>query len=477
MVSKNEASRDSRFGGFGFSSRFRKSYTEEEIIQILESSSLESQQKLSRDFFYRDNFYKRILIYYATLLKYIGILIPNPAFGKDLSTSFIQKKYYAAVDYIENLSLPEMLTRFSISALVDGCYYGIIQSIDKKDLVILDLPVNYCRSWYKDLRGNDIIEFNVNYFNSILDEEERNEILKLYPKVVSSHFKKLSKGKVKSAWVVIPSDIGVCFPIFGGRPPLINIIPASIRYDEAVETERERELDEIRKILVQKIPHLNDGTLLFEPDEAEVMHAGAVDMMKGNKNFSVLTSYGEVDAITSRTSEAAAANNLEKMVQNIYSTAGASSQLFAPTSSQSLEKSIENDVAFVMTLAHQYERFITGLVNSLFSNSNIDFKYMILPITYYNQSEIISDSFKLAQSGFSFLMPALAMGISQRDIVNLKNLENNVLELHEKLIPLSSAYTHSADNEDGGRPKLAEEEKSEKTVKNEDSIDNQGGSN
>ena len=63
----------------------------------------------------------------------------------------------------------------------------------------------------------------------------------------------------------------------------LTVIPATIQYDDAVETERERELEEIRKIIVQKIPHLNDGQLLFEPEEAVEIHKGTVGMMKGNK--------------------------------------------------------------------------------------------------------------------------------------------------------------------------------------------------
>jgi hypothetical protein len=81
---------------------------------------------------------------------------------------------------------------------------------------------------------------------------------------------------------VIPSDIGICFPMLDGRPFFLNVIPSTIKYDEAVATEQEREKEEIRKILVQKIPHLNDGRLLFEPDEAEEMHRGAVGMVRNN---------------------------------------------------------------------------------------------------------------------------------------------------------------------------------------------------
>ena len=123
----------------------------------------------------------------------------------------------------------------------------------------------------------------------------------------------------------IPTDIGFCFSFFDdGRPLFLDVIPAVMDYDAAVDVNKERDLEEIRKIIVQKIPHLTDGTLLFEPDEALEMHRGAVDMMKGNKNISVLTTYADVEAVVSKTSSEASTNALEKSLQNVYSKANAS---------------------------------------------------------------------------------------------------------------------------------------------------------
>jgi len=53
--------------------------------------------------------------------------------------------------------------------------------------------------------------------------------------------------------------------------------------------------------------------LLFEPDEAEEMHRGAVGMVRNNSNTTVLTTYADVDAIVSRTSSENSSNSLEKM--------------------------------------------------------------------------------------------------------------------------------------------------------------------
>lgn len=473
-----------------------RDYTAEEIEKIIASGDVESQIQLSRNYFYKNGFYKRIILYYATLLKYTGVLIPNPAPKQNLSNTKIQERYYKAIDFIERTRLESLLTECSIRALRDGCYYGVIQTNNKSSFALLDLPVSYCTSRFKDIYGNDIIEFDTRYFDSICDEDKRNDALDIYPKFVSRHYNRWKKNRVKTSWVIIPSDIGVCFPFLDGRPLLLNVIPATIQYDDAVETERERALEEIRKIIVQKIPHLTDGSLLFEPEEAEEIHRGTVGMMKKNDNVSVLTTYADVDAIVSHTVADSVSNNLEKMVQNIYNEGGVSKEIFSPAGSSSLETSIKNDTALMMILGNKYSRFISNLVNELFANSTVSFKYTILPITYYNESTYITDSFKLAQSGYSFILPALALGFSQRDIGNIKDLENDVLKLGEKMIPLASAYTQSAAvqesktketktqeegkatteqvGEEGGRPKLKESEKSAKTIENEKSLEKQG---
>ena len=467
-------------------------YTPKEIDDIISQGTLEAQQDLSRNFFEKNGFYRRILLHYATVLTYEGILIPNPSFGKQLSTKHISKQYYKALDYVSSLNLKEVLTRISLRALIHGAYYGLIASLSKTEFSIIDLPYHYARSRFKDIHGNDIVEFDTSYFTTITNEELRKEVLNTYPRIVRRHYDQWIKNKTKSSWLALPVDIGICFPFTeDGRPLFLNVIPATLQYDQAVDTEQERELEEIRKIIVHKIPHLNDGQLVFEPDEALEMHTGAVNMLSGNKNLSVFTTYGDVDTIMSHTTADNARTALEKMLQNVYAEAGTSSQIFAPTGSQAIEVSIKNDMSLMMILGNKYSRFITYILNQLFSNGNINFTYSILPINYYNQSDYITDALKLAQSGYSFLLPAIGLGLSQRDLVNLKSLENDTLKLSEILIPLASSYTQSSNPSgdtsggkvvDGevktpGAPEKQLEDKAKKTIQNKDAIDNQGGSN
>lgn len=453
-----------------YESTVRKQYTREEIIKVIESNSLTSLQSLSQAYFYRDGLYKRILIYYATLLKYVGILIPNPNGNNKLSTPSITKRYNAALNYINKINLADLFIQISLKVLINGSYYGIFSSLNKKEFSVFDLPTTYCRSLYKDLYGNDIIEFNVCYFDTIVDETSRKQTLKVYPKIISDGYYKYKRKQLKSSWIKIPTDIGFYFSFFDdARPLFADTILATVDYDEGKELDKKRDLEEIKKIIVQKMPHLTDGTLVFEPPEAEVMHEGAVQMLSGSPNISVLTSYADVDAIVSHTNDATN-NILDKKIQNVYSTAGVSGQLFSPTGTQALGTSITNDMTLMMILANKYGIFISRILNSLFANSQIDFKYEFLPVSHYNVTQYITDSLKLASNGFSFLLPSIALGLNQKDLVNIKQLENDVLKLTNVLLPLNSSYTSTGEP---GRPEKPIEEKSEKTLQNEESLNNQ----
>lgn len=452
---------------------------------------------MSEHYYQTNGYYQQFIDYYATLLKYAGILIPN-ANGKSLSTSHISKRYNSAMDYVEKMNLPVWLERCARRALIYGVYYGLRVDTGKNSFGVIDLPVQYCKTDFRDSDGNDIIQFDVRYFSTILNEKAKKEILNLFPKEVKTEYAKYKDGKIKGIndyWVVIPVDFGVCFTMFDGRPNLLKILPAILDYEESVELEHEKDISSIEKIIVQKIPHLNDGRLVFEPDEAAEMHDGSVQMLKTAKTVRVLTTYADVDSISSNPNTADIDEKLTRIEQNIYAQAGVSGQIFAPNGSSSLPTALNNDLAKMMHLANKFSLFITHLINSLFGNSNISFKYSILPISYYNASDVIEDSYKLVNSGYSFLIPALAQGLNQRDLLGVKDLENDLLKLNEKLIPLKTAYTssaadqknessassdknqqsaQSASNPDqtggstGGRPELPIQEKSAKTVGDKD---------
>jgi hypothetical protein len=212
----------------------KREYTLKDIQEIIDHGTLESQQKLSRYYFSRDGYYKQIIIHYATLLKYTGLLIPNPKNGKSLSTSHISKRYYSAMDFVENMSLPLFFTECAQRALVDGSYYGLKVDTERDTFSVIDLPSGYARSRFKDTEGNNLVEFDLRYFDTIKDEEAKKAALNAYPKAVKKAYDQFSKKRGnKPNWYFVPSNIGICFPFFDGRPLFLSVIPKTLEYDAA----------------------------------------------------------------------------------------------------------------------------------------------------------------------------------------------------------------------------------------------------
>ena len=491
MIAQNESSYSNSYFKWDRVKTIRD-YSIDEVNRIIASGDAENQRILSKNYYNANGFYKQIITHYSTLLLFRGILIPTPALGKSLQDKPLAKRYYNAAEFVDKINLTSLGQRIAYKTLVDGTYFGAIQTMNKNGFTLMDLPFKYCRSRFQDQQGNFIVEFNVSFFDSISDEKNRQAALSTYPDMISSYYRKWSKNKSRlSSWIFLPSDVGVAFTLFDARPHFLSLIPATIQYDIAVENELEREIEEIRKLLIQKIPHLNDGTLLFEPNEVAEMHNGTVKMLRNsNPKTSVLTTYGDVDVASLRGNDTAANNSLKAMMQNTYASAGVSSEIFAATGSSSLGTSLNNDTALMMVLGNKISIFLSNILNLLYSNGSIRFKYTILPITCHNSNDYADNYFKLASSGYPFMLPMIAHGISQHELVNIKALENDVLKLQEVLIPLMSAYTQGnasgtegtkqngeseAPSEEGGRPEKKDLDKTKKTNQNKESKNKTGG--
>lgn len=104
------------------------------------------------------------------------------------------------------------------------------------------------------------------------------------------------------------------------------------------------------------------------------------------------------------------------------------------------------------------------------------FKVTILPVSHYNTSTFFKEAIQGAQYGYSFIMPFIAWGLNQNDLVNLKKAERDILGLSDLMKPLKSSYTQSGDetDSDGGRPAGDDTEVTDKTLQNREAQLNNG---
>lgn len=449
-------------------------YTKEEIMRIVQQGNPIERAALSEFFFATNGLYKRIIIHYAAFLTYSWILVPYPK-DKNGNGDITEKKtaaqYYKAADFCTSFQIDRKCALFAKDILVKGAYYGLIH--DEGDTVVIqDLPFDYCRSRFKNAHDVDIVEFSMQFFDTIRDEELRKQILDTYPKLIQKSYKayKFHNGP---KWIFLPAEMGIYFSYFEERPFFLDLIPLLDDLDDYKQIDKERNLQALKRILVQQVP-IDGMQLVFEPNEAENMHEGSIEMLAGNDDIDVLTTYCKTELLD-MSSDDDEKTEINDVLDLIYSSAGLSKELFFATTEAGLVYSINNDLAMMMILGQRFAHFFSALLNYKFENKKVKFKLLILPISYYNSAEYTSRAKELAAFGYAFLPPILSTGLDQTNLSALKALENDLLNLDEILKPLQSAYTQSgkaagqpaADTSSGTETKT--EKKEESTAEEESS--------
>lgn len=196
----------------------------------------------------------------------------------------------------------------------------------------------------------------------------------------------------------------------------------------------------------------------------------------------VLTTFADVEvADMSNRNAATSIDELEKVERTVYNESGTAQNLFNTDGNIALEKSLLDDEASLQGLIQQFEEFLNDLIKPFDKNNKkLFFRVNILPTTVYNYKELSKLYKEQAQSGYSRMLPQLALGQSQSAILATAKFENEILNLAEIFIPLMSSNTMSSNdlkNKGGnkeekktGRQEKPDDEKSEKTISNRESM-------
>lgn len=465
--------------------------TSEEIDEILLKDNEEELRELSRLYWNISGLYRRLVEYMATMLTYDVLIIPKMNSTKTPDKNKLLNTLTDASYFIDNLDIEQELPRIFTTMLVDGVYYGFFKECDNGRTIFQDLSPDYCRTRYKSANNLPVLEFDLTYFITIEGREATTKVdeLALYPKYVvkayEKYFKKVTKidrkGKTvinskkdleQGRWLIIPDSLGVVFYYKDTKPFFATVIKSIEDLNEYKGIEKALDKQELKKILLQRIPMDSNGELLFTLEEAEEIHKAAVKMLRNNPDVDVFTSLAETEILDLQDSKQANRDNLEKIERSFYNEAGVSKNLFASDGTTALDYSQVADFALAYDMSKIFATFLSYHSNRKFVDKKFFLEVTILPITHYNREKIFELYLKGAQYGYSKIMTGVAAGIKQSNLLNLNTLENDYLDLASKMVPLQSSHTTSGKDieaEEGGAPKKDGMEKSDKTRQNEES--------
>lgn len=501
------------------------------ILQAISERNLPLIREISNYFYNTNGIYSKVCDYFAYLYRYDWYITPEI---KDESEKSFEKAlidFNNILGYLDNSHVKKVCGDIASEVVKNGAYYGYI-SPSRDGLVLQQLPINYCRTRF-NIGDMPVIEFDMRFFDeNFRDVNYRMKILRMFPKELQKGYVLYKQGKLEpdteyyplgrrsnhlvntntqlnwrpGYWYTLEPGSAVKFCFNNGDQPLfINAIPAILDLDAAQDLDRRKQMQQLLKIVIQKLPLDKNGDLIFDVDEARDIHNNAVEMLQHAIGVDVLTTFADVqvedmaDSNTTTTSD-----DLERVERTVYNSLGVSKNLFNTDSNLSLEKSILQDESTMRVLLLQFNSFFDKITQQLGSNKKkYNYRFYMLETTQYNYQNLAKMYKDQVQMGYSKMLPQIAMGHSQSSIIHTAFFENKVLKLSEIMIPPLMSSTLNADSilgtnnqnnnsknqktseetkstasttkamktSDGaGRPEKADSEKSEKTIQNKESM-------
>ena len=476
----------------------------ETVLRAIQSNDIITMREISNFFYKTSGIYSRLCRYMAYLYRYDWMITPYINGCAFLTESSIKDEkviegFNKALLYLDNFEVKRFFGEVALKVLRNGCYYGYLVPQTNK-MVIQELPASYCRSRFQ-VNNRPAIEFNMRYFDdAFTDTTQRMKILNLFPEECKKGYHAYRLGKLTPdfaedtyGWYILDVEKTIKFNINGDDYPfLIAVIPAIIDLDEAQGLDRKKMAQKLLKIIIQKMPLDKNGELIFDVDEAQQLHNNAVRMLGKAIGLDVLTTFADVEVANMEQNNATAEDDsMDRVKQAIYDQAGVSQLQFNSDGNIALNNSILNDEASMYNLLVQFESFLNDLLKPFNkSPKKILYKAQILTTTIYNYKEMAKLYKEQTQLGYSKMLPQIALGQSQSSILANAYFENEILGLSTVFIPPLMSSTMNSDtlksvgskkvaggnetsiegNGEVGRNEKADNEKSEKTIANRESM-------
>lgn len=468
------------------------------ILNAIAKRDLNTLRDISSQFYEISGLYQRFCRYMAELYRYDWYVTVYQEKNGNSSTNKLLTDYTKMLQYFDRSEVKRMLNDIALKVMINGAYYGMLVDMNTR-FAVQELPAKYCRSRFSS-GMTPIVELNMQFFDMVFPNPQmRIRVLQAFPKDIQKAYIAYKEGRLPgdypgdmSGWYMLDAGVGVKINFCGSdMPPLINVIPSIIDLDEAQTLDRKKVMQQLLKIIIQKLPIDKNGDLIFDVDEATDIHNAACGMLSRAVGVDVLTTFADIDvADMADKNTATTTDDLQRVERTVFNNTGTSQNLFNTEGNIALEKSIANDEAQLRDLVYQFKSMLNRAVNKFNRPNHYTFEVSILETTIYNYKELSKMYKEHTDIGFSKFLPQIALGHSQSSIIASATFENNVLHLADIMIPNMMSSTMNAkvladkrvenktktssSSKSAGRPEKENDQKSEKTIANRESMGKEG---
>ncbi|MBD8839478.1 hypothetical protein IFU39_16825 [Paenibacillus sp. CFBP 13594] len=450
-------------------------FTKDDLKRNLQNiSSLPNQKnlrKISRFLYLSSPHYRSLINYYSTLYNFDYLVEGYGTNPDGIDIKKYKRSYIKAVDGYEQMGIKFESIQLRANTYIDGVFYGYARRT-KNGFYIQHLDPDHCQvSFINPETGLYGYSFDFSIFTS------NEKLLESYPEEFTLQYRNYKSKKGSSQWVRIDSPNAICIKPTTGRhpiPPMVGLFEGILDiYDFKALAKGKEEIGNYQ-LLFQQIP-MKDGKdsniddFLISEDFVKMFHDNISSSLP--EQVGLLTTPMKIEAIKFER-DSLDKNKVAEATSQYWNEAGISELLFGNSnSSTALKLSITADESSLSTIVTEFEKWINeyGKVNF---KGPFNFKVRILHTTKFNVKEYFDMRLKAAQYGIPVKNEIVAiLGLSPSAAYLNSFLENDVLEMHNKLIPLMSSHTTALDgSEVSGRPKKDVGERTDngdKTIEND----------
>jgi len=416
------------------------------------NSNQRNLRELSRFLFYRSNPYRRLIYYNASMIDLNArTVIPLTDITKEEDKVVpdykreILKDYYLTLKELEKMNLNLEVFKMLIIAWREDAAFGCVYH-DDSGFFILPLDGNYCKITGAYLDGTLSFSYDMSWFRSRLEQ------LEMYGEPFVSMYERYIDNPIENQWQEVPPERAWCFKvniddILLPLPPYLPLFNSIVSLADLEEIQAIKDEMSIYKMIIATIPLLSSTET---PDDFAVNPATALEYYQ--KMVDELPDYVgaaltpiPLDTISFQEDAANDVNTIENATEALFNTSGGAQILNSSSISgaTAFKYAVISDGLYATSsLLPQTEQLLNRFLSYRLANPS---KVKFLKVTPYTKEDYKKSIREDATYGLPNRLVINALnGFSELETLSMKFLEQDILSLHEELIPVQSTHTQAS---------------------------------
>lgn len=409
-------------------------YEKDEIISAIQDADLETIREFSAFLFLSNSYYRMPLLNIegGAMLHYVL----TPLITEEMTPEDVLDNHLNIQAWENSMLSKKLLREMLASYLLFGAYYGY-QFKSGKKYYIQRLDHNYCRLG-NQIDGQDIIEFNFDYF-----EDADDENFEYFPKDFKSLYTQASSGEDMWYPLDVKNSIAICthnaFPVLSGS------FTSFLDEDNAVAVTMDSLEADNTKMVTMDIPIDDEtGEVLADIDEVTVFLNMIMDSI--DDSISVVMSPYQLGFKSFEENKMSGnSDKRDYLKKRMMEGSLGSPAIFGDATTQTgyytYYRMLENIIQqFLDKLAYVMEYKVNNV-----SSKSISYKLEFLNVTSWNKDSWFATSKELLGYGGSVSLPAMiSTGMNITTYASLLKFEE-MLGIKDLLVPPATSHTQTAD--------------------------------